>query len=394
MKINKLLYLFAAVLMLALNSCTKESESIEILPETPEDIMINPLVDNVTTRDDGSIALACFSLPYPVSLDIDGTVHEINDQESFATVTELAENGTVVEFVYPVNIVYEDGSTAVANNSEEFGEYFAECIPDEGWSMGTDSNLVPAFLITDDNFCYELQYPVTVTDLNTTQEVANQEDLITLLSEQDALFFTLPLTLQNEEGDLITLGTPEDFFGYLTDCTNNTVIIDGPLSFSQIACYTLQYPFDALDQDGNTITINNEEEQANMIINGNFNTFVFPITLLDNDGNALEMNSIEDIDAAVEDCPNVDFGGNLSMVLLAFSDDFNGISCYSLNYPIQVTTDELVISVENSEQLNTVMMQNNVTGLELPVSVTMPDGSVVTVSNDEEIMALIEECQG
>lgn len=395
MKLNNIIWLLAISALLSLYSCTKESESINQIPDTPEDVFINPLVDNTSTRDDGSVFLGCFSIQYPFSMDIDGTVHEITDAESFATVTNLAENATHADFVYPITVEYEDGNTSTANNAEEFGELFASCIPTVGWSETTTENLIPAFLINDGNFCYELQYPVTVTNLNTEQEVNSESELITMISEQDVLFFTLPISLINNDGDVITLGDPDDFFVYLSECTHNTIIIDGEFGIGQFGCYTIQYPFNALDQDGNTVSIANDEEHISMIVSGNFDSYAFPLTLLNEDGEETIVNSIEEINEAVEDCPTVGIEDNLSAILVMFSLDMDGPGCYHLNYPIQlVIGQDEPSTANNKEELLSLLESSDQFTVVLPASVTMEDGEVRTITNLDEIMALIEECQG
>lgn len=421
---NFLLLLFAAF-MITFTSCTEDpiskEEEIEIPVDVDED-QYNPLLDNIENRDDleGGLELGCFSIDTPFSLDIDGTIVEINTYEDLENAFTFDDEDVAinVDFVYPLAITYEDGQTAELADGEALGEAFALCIPDEGWeepdSTGFDGSF-PAFLINDLNSCYELVYPVTLQDWDGVTYTANDEDeLIELLAAEEALEFVLPLSLEGEDG-VVTATTVEELFDLLIDCQDqpwegeddDDEEYDCPLDIGGVACYDLTFPVSFEDiNGGDDIVVNNYEELSTALLNGNIGNFVYPITLVNVETEETTVvNDDEEFAAAIEECfDGVDTGGgddwedpvdsgNAFFFFLA-SDDFDG-DCYSIIYPVTVTTEEGEATYSSIDDLTDALNtgENLPIDLVFPVSVTNSQGEDVTLESNEDFSALLEDCQ-
>lgn len=419
-KSNILLLLFAAF-MITFASCTKDEdinapEITEIPTEIDED-QYNSLLDNIENRDDleGGLELGCFSIDTPFSLDVDGTVVEINTYEDLETAftfdsTDVAVN---VDFVYPLNITYEDGETAELADGEALGEAFALCIPDEGWeapdSTGFDGSF-PAYLICELNSCYQLVYPVTLIGTDGTTFAANsEEEFIELISTEDFLAFQFPISLDGEDG-VVVADNSEDLFDLLLECDNDPWDggdggIDTTITIGGIGCLDLDFPLSYITTNDNEVEVNSFEEFISSVLNGSFGDFVYPVSLTNIEtGESSTVNSQDEFAQALEDCAGFDngggdvdppFGGNALLFFLS-SNDFDG-DCYSINYPVDViTSDSLQVTYDNVDNLLTVLNsgQNIPVDLVYPVDVTIIEtNEIVTLTEDQALFTLVEICE-
>ena len=422
MKKLNLLLLIIAAFMFTLTSCTKEEISgEEVITEIPTEIdedQYNPLLDNIENRDDleEGLVLGCFAIDTPFSLDVDGTVVEINTYEDLENAFEFdsSEVAVNVDFVYPLNITFENGETEEITDGEALGEAFAQCIPDEGWEEPDTTDfegIFPAFLITELNSCYELVYPVTLQDIDGVTYIANNEDeFIELVSNEEFLAFVFPISVEGEDGTS-TAENGEELFDILLECQDQPWEgehegddYDCPLNIGSIACYDLSFPVTFSLTDGSEVIVNDYEEFSNTLLNGNIETFVYPITLVNIESDeTVVVNNDEEFNNAIEECwdgpmggGDVDppFGGN-AIILFIASDDYEG-NCYSINYPVEVTNeDSLEITYESIADFNAAFETGNIPlDLVYPITVTLlEDGVEVTLENDEDLATLVSECE-
>ena len=421
MKNTNLLLLLFAAFMITFTSCTEDpisnEEKIEIPIEVDED-QYNPLLDNIENRDDleGGLELGCFSIDTPFSLDIDGTIVEINTYEDLENAFTFDDEDVAinVDFVYPVAITYEDGETAELADGEALGEAFALCIPDEGWeepdSTGFDGSF-PAFLITELNSCYSLVYPVTLQDYDGTTYTANNEDeFIELLAEEEALVFVLPLSLEGEDG-ISTANDVEELFDILLDCQeqpwegeeDEDGEYDCPLDIGGIACYDIIFPVTFETVDGGDLVINDYEELSTAMLNGEIINFVYPVNLTNVEtAEEITVNNDEEFTEAIEACwegedggGDVDppFEGGDAFIFFLASNDFDG-DCYSIVYPVTVTTQDGESTYDSIDDFNEALNTGEVpVDIVFPVNVTNQDGEEVTLESLEDYAILLENCQ-
>lgn len=402
--------------MITFTSCTEdpisETDNTEI-PTDVDEVMFNPLLDNIENRDDtDGLELGCFSINTPFSLDVDGSIFEINTFEDLDNAFDFDANDVApnVDFVYPISITHANGDTEELADGEALGQAFALCIPDEGWessdSTGTDGAF-PAFLITELNSCYELVYPVTLQDYDgTTYTANNEEGLIELLASENFLDFVLPISLQDEDG-VYTANTADELFDLLLDCQDQTWTGGGddeeyecPLDIGGIACYNLSFPVTFATIDGGEVVVNNAEEFSAAMISGNIANFVYPVTLVQVDTEeAVTVNSEEELNAAIDACWDGTGGGNTTggdaIIFFIASDDFES-DCYSINYPVNVISMGNEVTYASVDDVNNALQTgaNLPDDLVYPVSVTLNStGESVVINGAEDIITLLENCQ-
>ncbi|NJM79256.1 MAG: hypothetical protein HC854_05845 [Flavobacterium sp.] len=117
-------------------------------------------------------------------------------------------------------------------------------------------------------------------------------------------------------------------------------------------------------------------------------TFVYPITIEFQNSNTQVIANSNQLDDVIEDCDE--------------DDDFNEISCISINFPVYINTYN-----NGNQTVNTVAIQNkralfnflrniirnpNITiTIQYPISIVNSSGVTVVVNSNEELLLLIED---
>jgi len=406
MKNIKYLFMMFAMVSIMLASCTKEDKIIDNQDPVEEvdtsNLTDNPLVAQIEGRDgEDGCELGCFTINYPFSLLVDGVPTEIDSEEDLESVLEGITEESVVDFVYPFEITFEDGETETINNEEDLGLAFSQCIPDEGWDDYVDTldyNVFPAFLFNSDDYCYDLVYPVTLIDENQNETVvANEEEFIAALTNSESFyFFSFPLNLIGENGE-VTVGEGEELFDLLIDCEYEGGGVDTSFNIGgTFGCYELVYPFSLILTNGEEVVINNHEEFCNVLLEGNVVGFSFPLTLINEDGEEIVVNSEEELEEAFEDCDNiiVEGDGTLFLLLIADNDANSQEGCYSINYPISVDTGDAIISLSSYEEVTNTMGDIGLGNLIFPVDITLNEtGETMELNTIEDLVNVLTNCQ-
>ena len=155
----------------------------------------------------------CFELVLPATFVMpDGSSITVEDENSYMAVLDwYANNSDSKEkptLQYPVNIIYQDGDTQTINNDEEMGNTRADC---RKWDDDKK-----------DWGCFRLVYPIT---------------------------FIM------QDGSAISMIDKEDWMELKSWYEENPDIEEKP---------ALQYPVNIIYRDGDTKTINNDEEMASV----------------------------------------------------------------------------------------------------------------------------------
>ena len=153
----------------------------------------------------------CFELVLPATFVMpDGSTITVEDENGYMAVRDwYANNSDSKEkptLQYPVNIIYRDGDTQTINNNEEMGNTKADC---RKWDDDKK-----------DWGCFRLVYPIT---------------------------FIM------QDGSAISMIDKEDWMELKSWYEENPDIEEKP---------ALQYPVNIIYRDGDTKTINNDEEMA------------------------------------------------------------------------------------------------------------------------------------
>ncbi len=399
MKILKSIFLFTFLAMITFSSCTKENEGEGTTIVEPEievtESTSNVLVGEVTGRSDGEgLDLGCFIIETPFQLNVNGEIITIETEEDLENIFEDFEesDSIYIDFVYPFEITYSDGETAIINNGEELGEAFASCVPDGGW--GEDQ--FPAYLICDINSCYQLVYPISFTDLDGNNfTVTSEDEFIELISENPNLFFTFPLTLIDEDGVEVSAENSDDLFTLLGDCESNTfpddtLLYDFDFSLGSVACYDLAFPITVqiINSDGSVSeqSVQDEDEFTSLFLEGNLIGFGYPLTLINEDGIETTVNNDEEYSEAIYACGNV-FGEDIAIYLtfLTLPENPEG-ACYEITYPLTFNNGVEVNDMEAAFEQITTLAE-----LTFPIEVTQ-NGIAVVLESLEDMIELIEGC--
>ena len=155
----------------------------------------------------------CFELVLPITFIMpDGSTITVEDENGYMAVRDwYANNSDSKEkptLQYPVNIIYRDGDTQTINNDEEMGNTKADC---RKWDDDKK-----------DWGCFRLVYPIT---------------------------FIM------QDGSAISMIDKEDWMELKSWYEENPDIEEKP---------ALQYPVNIIYRDGDTKTINNDEEMASV----------------------------------------------------------------------------------------------------------------------------------
>lgn len=420
MKSINLIWTFMILLLIGMSSCNKDEENLDNTIDIPVDVTeveYNNLLDNITARNDGEeegLDLGCFVIDTPFSLDVDGEIVEINGIEDLEAVfSDLQDSSSVsIDFVYPLGITYEDGTTESIADALALGEAFAQCVPDEGWgNPGGDADVFPAYLICELNSCYTIVYPITVQEMDGTTHTANDEAaLIELLSTYDFLTFVFPVNLMTLDGDAVTAGSDEDLFDLLLDCgdpwggtgsgDSTWTDIDTVFNIGGIGCYDLVFPIEVVTLDGEVIVVQDEDAFTNLLLSNEAFTLGFPLNLVHIEtGDQVTAGSDEELIELLDDCFDGGWGGpggvdgDINLLFFA-SDDLNG-DCFDIEYPLDViTADSTTITLNNGGDFIEALESNVIiVDAVYPITVVqLWDGEVVVLNNTQDLNAILEEC--
>lgn len=403
---SKLSFLFIFV-ALFFASCDRENFDNTTTPNPgfePEVVVVNNLIAALQTTTNEGLELGCFSIDFPFELLLeDGETIEIFTVEEFDAVTSPDSEVQAVDFVFPLNVTTEDGENVQVNDNMELGMQFASCIPDDGWddTETEDGTLViPAFLFEE--LCFDLVYPVDLQDADDNAYVATSEaELVDLIITVPSLAFTLPLTVTSEEGEEMVIESVTDFYDLFYDCDGNvppgteggTVIDLDELGDCLLADLTIQFPYTVVTEDGETITVEDENQEADLILSGVHYTIEYPFNLVDADGELIAINDENEFIALILPCIIIveptDPCDTPAHILLYFNQ-----SCGLVNYPNQLTAEGITYDINSMDDYFDVYNQYawDEIAIVYPISVTDTDGTVTTFNSDEEICAFIEDC--
>lgn len=399
--------MFLSLAIFSIVSCTKEAvEEPEIIDPIIEVIETsnNPLVAQVSSDSDDAFDLGCFAIETPFDLTVDGVISSIETVEDFEAALSTAGETADIDFVYPISITYEDGETADIANGMELGEAFSVCIPDDGW-IGVDGGF-PAFVINAENSCYDLVYPITLTDLDENQiVVADKAAFIDALANNQVLFFSFPLTLVDEDGEEVMAQDDEELFGLFFECEGTHPPCDSiPYTGGGFfGCYNLSFPVSVIQVDaaGNetTVVLADLNEFNNALLNGDIIGFAFPLTLVDLEGNEVVVNSQEEMDLAFFECEGFGEPTEPGALILLSGDITAGGTCYDIQYPVNYLdpNGNVAGSANSNEEFIDAIFSNTgglIIQLVYPAEVVLAaDNTTVTINDLEELFTLLEECE-
>lgn len=399
-------------------SCDRDNLDETIVPDPgfePEVVVVNNLINALTTTTNEGYELGCLSIDYPFELLLeDGGTIEVFTDEELEIALDQETPFQVVDFIYPLTVTTEDGESIQVNSNEELAMLFASCIPEDGWDDTTTVSgnmVIPAFLFEE--LCFDLVYPVNLQDADDNEYVAVTEAaLIDLIITTPSLAFTLPLTVTDENGEEVIIESVAEFYSLYYDCDGNTAPgteggilidfseLDGDCEFEDLS---IQFPYDILTEDGESITLENENQEAALILSGVHYTIVYPFNLVDADGTVVTINDELQFIELILPC-FIEIGvegpcdGDAHVGLFFNAHNiFTVYDCpFEINYPVDVIIDGTPTTLNNvNDYFNETGAPSSFGDVDLvyPITVTVEaDGSTVELNSDQDVCDFLLSC--
>ena len=344
-------------------------------------------------RDDDKGDWKCFDLVLPVTYVMpDGSTITVSsdDDDDWAEIKAWYEANPDSEekpaLQYPVDISFEgrEGSTTLTvTNDEEMRNAYGRC------GGGRDNN---------DRECFELVYPVTyLMPDGSTITIENDEDWDPIKDwyeenpeseERPELQYPVDVVFDDET---VTVNSAEEMGEMKRECWED----EGR------ECFELVYPVIFIMPDGSSITVATDDEDGWQEVKDWYDanpeseerpTLEYPVDIVyeTNAGDStVTINNEEEMEAAKDECCD------------EWNDEEDDRECFELVLPVTfVMPDGSTISVENDEgwgNLRDWYMNNNGTeeepALQYPVDISYEDGTTLTINSEEEMAAAAEDCR-
>lgn len=374
LKVNRLL-LAACMLSLTILSCTNNEENpvpeptVQNLKTAVRSITSpNSVTTNQNDLDHSSDYLDefdCFDLVFPLDVTDGIATTTINNYDELWNYYENLPDTVEPDFVYPITIQYEDGTTSTLNNQEEVENAFDECYDD-----------------VDD--CFTLNFPVTLTDESGNNTIVNNEEELSDFwdaNETDTFepTFVYPISVTlTADGSVVTINNDEEFDDLYEECYDFE-----DCDFDDFDCFTIQFPIEATSTASGSITINNEDELYAYFDNlGDEEDpqFTFPITIILDDGTEQQINSLEELEDAFDLC---------------YDEEYEIEDCFTFNYPLTVIKEDgSNVTINSDDEFETFLDglgDDEGFGFQYPINVTQ-DGENITINSEGQLFLVFENC--
>jgi len=252
--------------------------------------------------------------------------------------------------------------------------------------------------------CFDLVLPVTyvMPDGSTITVSSDDDDNWVELKawyeanpeseEKPGLQYPVDISFETREGSTtLTVTNDEEMRGAYGRC--------GGRDYEDRECFELVYPVTFIMPDGSNITVATDDEDGWQEVKDWYDAnpnaegrpeLQYPVDIVyeTNEGDStVTINNEEEMEAAKDECQD------------EWNDD-EGRECFELVLPVSfVMPDGSTITIENDEgwgNLREWYMNNNETeeepALQYPVNISYEDGTTVTINSDEEMEAAEADC--
>lgn len=158
---------------------------------------------------------SCFSVQLPVTVIVNNQQIVVSNQSDYQLVqnaiNQFSNDDDIVNFVYPITIIYQNFQTQVLQNSNDLDDVLDECDEDDGF---------------DEIDCININYPITINIYDSNNQIANT----------------------------ITITSNLMLFNFLSNTNSSTLL-------------AIVFPILVINSNGQNIVINNNSELENFIEN-------------------------------------------------------------------------------------------------------------------------------
>ncbi len=285
----------------------------------------------------------------------------------------------------------------------------------------------------DPEMCFEFVYPLTLAyNDGTSVVVADENELLSILENEtselfiDGISFPFDILVSGSTVP-VTIGDEEAFWEAIESCDMDTY----DDSISENDCFTFVYPFSLVTNNNQTVVITSESALLDILDDSNDDNyivdFVYPFSVLINN-ETVQVNNAYEFEELIEDCSSsncpcpdiyapvcvnvggetIEFPNACTAECAGFTaadfvdcgsnsndDDFEDVleSCLNISYPVQVQFNGAVATVQNDSQLLQLYnpSQNPIPAFNYPIVVSFEDtpNATFTVANQNGLIELI-----
>lgn len=320
---------------------------------------------------------SCYEIAYPIDLeDLDGNISTVNDEAEFADA--LAGANDVLFFVFPFELIKDDGTQAEAESAEGLFELLNECAYNDG--------PIDTICYGGTIACYDIVFPISFEmEDGSVESAANQDEFLEILLSDDVVNFSYPITLLDiSTGTEIVINSDEELNAAFDECFE--IPVDQFFVFDLLSgndnCYTINFPVVVMQEDSTVVAVNDLEtlnNYPNSTIVGTVD-----VTVVET-GEVVTLETTSDLYSVLNSCSGViDMGIPVAIIV-----EGAGI-CYNLSFPITVTQPN-GDTVEVSDLDTLLNYYDDV--VEGPFElVLIATGETVTINSFEEFFTILANC--
>lgn len=247
-------------------------------------------------------SIDCFQFIYPLTVNIPDSAGVLvhNDTELFDLFDEhfdIEDDDECYDdpiLVYPVSVTLEDGSVEVVMDNDDLIELVESCFCDHD-----DDD--------DDEECFEILFPISILYpdgstlvLNSIEEADSVYDAWVIVHGDSIIpEIIFPINVELEDGSILIVND-DDEFGDLEDACEGDDDED---------CFDFVYPVTILNPDGTQLTVHDIDELEDAFDdwfdnNGSNQepTFAFPLNVIYEDGTTETVADLDELEEIEEDC--------------------------------------------------------------------------------------------
>lgn len=404
--INRALFIIIAFAALLFTACEKDPVDLNIEPIAPIEVDVVEKSENTLIMSGGKMSITgftmdCITITYPFDFELEsGATIEVNDSIDVELALSNVED-YVIDFIYPIEAVNQDGSAFTINNIEELAEAFIECVPIKGWGEFEEEGF-PAFDF--EGLCVDLTYPFSLLSYNGATMLVNNEQEFANALATGYYYFSFPINVIDHAGSAIVIVDGMVLMETLFDC--ESYYYHGPsiCPFDLWPCYKIAYPVALIDIEDNTIIVNNEDELYSLLFSTGVVDFVYPITLISTDGATVDANDANTINELIKECYGYDYyyidtldyyyySDSLDYYYYYYSDSldyyFPFELCFQVQFPVQVTYySGDTLTANSQEELNALLYSGLISDFVYPITITTEYGETKTLNSKAELYEL------
>lgn len=196
---------------------------------------------------------SCFSVQLPVTVIVNNQQILVSNQSDYQLVqnaiNQFSNDDDIVNFVYPITIVYQNFQTQILQNSNDLDDVLDECDEDDGF---------------DEIDCININYPIVLNIYDSNNQVANtititsNSMLFNFLSNTNSntlLAVVFPISVTNSNGQNVVINNNAELENFIedsiSDCDDDSNGGSNNTTLTQIftsGTWCISYFFDDVDE--------------------------------------------------------------------------------------------------------------------------------------------------